>query len=77
MVSVKIQTEIQTAQVEVQTTPVSVRPQTTLVSIETQMIKGRDEKDRRQRDQETQVCPIYPWDHMCRAARETEAVASL
>ena len=35
LVSVKTQTEIQTAQVEVQTTPVSVRPQTTLVSVET------------------------------------------
>ena len=27
---------------------------------------------RRQRDKEKQVSPIYPWDHMCRAARETE-----
>ena len=35
LVSVKTQTEIQTAQVEVQTTPVSVQPQTTLISIET------------------------------------------
>ena len=43
LVSVKTQTEIQTAQVEVQTTPVSVRPQTTLVSIETQTIEVRDE----------------------------------
>ena len=50
-VSVKTQTEIQTAQVEVQTTPVSVRPQTTLVSVETQTIEVRDEmEDRRQRD---------------------------
>ena len=38
LVSVEIQTEIQTAHVEVQTTPVSVRPQTTLVSVETQTI---------------------------------------
>ena len=29
-------------------------------------------EDRRQRDKENQVSPIYPWDHMCRAARETE-----
>ena len=42
MVSVKTQTETQTAQVEVQTTPVSVRPQTSLVSIETQTIKVRE-----------------------------------
>ena len=40
--SVKTQTEVQTAQVEVQTTPVSVRPQTTLVSIETQTIEVRE-----------------------------------
>ena len=33
----------------------------------------RDEmEDRRQRDKEKQVSPIYPWDHMRRAARETE-----
>ena len=29
-------------------------------------------EDRRQRDKEKQVFPIYPWDHMRRAARETE-----
>ena len=29
-------------------------------------------ENRRQRDKEKQVSPIYPWDHMCRAARETE-----
>ena len=29
-------------------------------------------EDRRQRDKEKQVSPIYPWDHMRRAARETE-----
>ena len=29
-------------------------------------------EDRRQRDKEKQVSPIYPWDHRCRAARETE-----
>ena len=29
-------------------------------------------EDRRQRDKERQVSPIYPWDHMRRAARETE-----
>ena len=29
-------------------------------------------EDRRQRDKEKQVSPIYSWDHMCRAARETE-----
>ena len=85
LVSVKTQTEIQTAQVEVQTTPVSVWPQTTLVSMETQTIEVREAQtvktkgemqdemeDRKQRDQEKQVSPIYPWNHMCRAARETE-----
>ena len=29
-------------------------------------------EDRRQRDKEKQVSPIYPWDYMHRAARETE-----
>ena len=29
-------------------------------------------EDRRQRNKEKQVSPIYPWDHMRRAARETE-----
>ena len=29
-------------------------------------------EDRRQRDKEKQVSPIYSWDHTCRAARETE-----
>ena len=29
-------------------------------------------EDRRQREEEKQVSPIYPWDHMRRAARETE-----
>ena len=73
MVSVEIQTEIQTAHMEIQTTPVSVRPQTTLVSVETQTIKVRDEMvDGRQRDKEKPVSPICPWDHMRRAARETE-----
>ena len=65
------------AQVEVQTTPVSVRPQTTLVSIETQTIKVRETQtaktkgeiqgeveERGQRDKEKQFSPIYPWDHM-------------
>ena len=43
-----------------------------MVSIETQTIEVRDEmEDRRQRDKEKQVSPIYPW-YMCRAARETE-----
>ena len=66
-----LQTWIQTAHMEVQTTPVSVRPQTTLVSVET--IKVRDEmEDRRQREEEKQVSPIYPWDHIHRAARGTE-----
>ena len=68
-----LQTGIQTAHMEVQTTPVSVRPHTTLVSVETQTIEVRDEmEDRRQREKEKQVSPIYPWDHMRRAARETE-----
>ena len=73
LVSVETQTEIQTAHVEVQTTPVSVRPQTILVSVETQTIEVRDEmEDRRQREKEKQVSPVYPWDHMHRTARETE-----
>ena len=29
-------------------------------------------EDRRQRDKEKQVSPIYLWDHMCRTTRETE-----
>ena len=29
-------------------------------------------ESRKQRDKEKQVSPIYPWDHMCRAARDTE-----
>ena len=29
-------------------------------------------EDRRQRNKEKQVYPIYPWHHMCRAARETK-----
>ena len=67
----EIQTEIQTAHVEVQTTPVSVRPQTTPVSVETQTIEVRNEmEDRRQREEEKQVSPIYPWDHMRGAARD-------
>ena len=53
--------------------PVSVRPQTILVSVETQTIEVRDEmEDRRQREKEKQVSPVYPWDHMHRTARETE-----
>ena len=85
LVSVKTQTEVQTAQVEVQTTPVSVRPQTTLVSIETQTIEVREAQtvktkgktqnemeDRTQREKYKQVSPIYPRDPMCRAAREAE-----
>ena len=68
-----LQTGIQTAHMEVQTTPVSVQPQTTLVSVETQTIEVRDEmEDRRQREEEKQVSPIYPWNHMLRAAKETE-----
>ena len=44
-----------------------------MVSVETQTIEVRDEReDRRQRDKEKQVSPIYPWDHMHRAAREAE-----
>ena len=39
---VKIQTEIQIAQVRGQKTPVSVQPQITLVSIETQAIQVRE-----------------------------------
>ena len=85
LVSVKTQTEVQTAQVEVQTTPVSVRPQTTLVSIETQTIEVREAQtvktkgetqdemeDGTQREKYKQVSPIYPRDPMCRAAREAE-----
>ena len=29
-------------------------------------------EDRRQREEEKQVSPIYPWDHMHRAVKETE-----
>ena len=85
LVSVTTQTEIQTAQVEVQTNPVSVRPQSTLVSIETQTIDIREAQtaktkgeiqdemeNRRQREKEKQISPIYPWDRMRRAAREAE-----
>ena len=84
-VSVETQTEIQTAHVEVQTTPVSVLPQTTLVSIETQTIEVREVQtvktkgetqdemeDGTQREKYKQVSPIYPRDPMCRAAREAE-----
>ena len=64
------QTEIPTAQVEVQRT-VTVQLQTTQVSVETQTIEVRGEMaDRRQRDKEKQVSPIYPWDHIHRAARD-------
>ena len=49
--SVKTQTEVQTAQVEVQTTPVSVRPQTTLVSIETQTIEVREAQTKEKQKQ--------------------------
>ena len=31
-----------------------------------------DMEGRRQREKEKQVSPVYPWDHMHRAARETE-----
>ena len=73
LVSVKTQSEVQTAQVEVQTNPVSVRPQTVLVSIETQTTEVRDEmEDRRQRDKVKQVSPIYLWVHMCRKARKAK-----
>ena len=80
-----LQTGIQTAHMEVQTTPVSVQPQTTVISMEVQTIevrgaqtaKTKDEiqdemEDRRQRDKEKQVSPIYPWDHIRRVARDTE-----
>ena len=56
-----------------------------MVSKETQAIEVREAQtaktkgeiqvemeDRRQRDKEKQVSPIYPWGHMRRAARETE-----
>ena len=29
-------------------------------------------EDRRQKDKEKQVSPIFPWDHICREAREAE-----
>ena len=59
-VSGETQIEIQTVHIEAQTTPVSVF-QTTLVSIETQTIEVRDEmEDRRQRNKENQVSPVYP-----------------
>ena len=41
-VSVKPQTEIQTAQVEVQTTPVSEQSRTTMISMEVQTIEVRE-----------------------------------
>ena len=56
-------------------TPVSIQLQTTLLSIETQIIEVRDAQtaktkgeiqdemeDRKQRDKEKQSSPIYPWD---------------
>ena len=56
-----LQTEIQTAHMEVQTTPVSVRPQTTLVSVETQTIEVKDEmEDRRQREEENRFLQSVP-----------------
>ena len=77
LVSVETQTKIQMAQVVVQTTPVSVQPQTTLVSIETRTIEVREVQtaktkgeiqdemeDRGQRDKAKQASPIYPWDCM-------------
>ena len=44
---------------------------------EAQTAKTKDEiqdetEDRRQRDKENQASPIYPWEHMQRAAREVE-----
>ena len=83
---VETQTEIQAAPVsgEVQI-PVSIRPRTTLVSTETQIVEVRgaqtgktkgemqvEMEDRRQTDKEEQVSAIYPWDHMWRAARAAE-----
>ena len=65
------------SQVEVQTTPVSVQPQNSVVSKETQAIEVREAQtaktkgeirnemeDRGQRDKEKQVSPIYLWNHM-------------
>ena len=77
-VSEQTRTEIQTAPILVKVqTPVSIRPQSTLFSLETQTIEGREAQtakpkgeiqdeteDMRQRDQEKQVSPIFPWDHM-------------
>ena len=75
--SVETQTEIQAAPVsgEVQI-PVSIRPRTTLVSTETQIVEVRgaqtgktkgemqvEMEDRGQTDKEEQVSAIYPWDH--------------
>ena len=31
-----------------------------------------EDRRQRQREKEKHVSPVYPWDHMCRAARETE-----
>ena len=61
LVSVETQTEIQTAHVEVQTTPVSIWPQTTLVSVETQTIEVRDEmEDRRQEKKNNRFLQSIP-----------------
>ena len=67
---------------EVQTTPVPMQSQTTLVSIgiqtvkveEVQTTKTKDEtKDKKEDEDETkQVSLIYPWEHMQRVARGAE-----
>ena len=59
-----------------QTTLFSIKIQTVEVR-EAQTAKTKDEiqdetEDRRQRDKEKQASPIYPWEHMQRAAREVE-----
>ena len=73
VISVKPKTEIQTAEVDVQRTPVSVLPQTTLISTEAQTFEVREAQiaktkgeiqdemeDWRQRDKENHVFQSIP-----------------
>ena len=67
---------------EVQTTPVPMQPQTTLVSIGTQTVKveeaqttktkDKTEDKREDEDDKKQVSLIYPWECMQRVARGAE-----
>ena len=82
---VETRTQIQTAPISVEVqTPVSIQPQSTLFSLETQTIEGRgaqtaktkgeiqdETEDMRQRDKEKQVSAFYPWDHMQKASKRS------